>query len=370
LFIALSICKISFGGEEVRSVLQSLVDGKAIPGAVTIVATKDEILDYEAVGFADIEEKIPMQKDALFMIASQTKTMTAVAFMILVDEGKVSLDDPVSKYIPEFAELKVKNEDTSLTRPKTEILIHHLLSHSGGLNKQCPAVKRDDMMTLEARIKEYLKMPLVAEPNTKHIYSRPSLTTVGYLIEIISGKSYNEFMQERIFNPLEMKNTTFTPSLENQKRLPTAYRANSDKTDFEIQKLSHSRPLENPARQPVPSGSIFSDAMDLTNFCQMLAGKGVYKGKRILSEKSVELMGVKFTPDAHTYGLGCQLEGDTFGHGGSLGTRMYIFKDKDLIAIYLIQCVRDNLPNGGNQGEKLFKKAAIKIYDEYKNSKE
>jgi len=371
--LGLLFASAAFAGEyfEVKEAMQKFVDDKAIPGAVTIVATKDKILDYQAVGYFDLETKEPMPKDAVFVIASQTKTFTSTLFMMLVDEGKISLDDEIEKFIPEFANVMVKQEDESLTKPKTKITMRHLLCHEAGLTTDYSNECKPDnkMVNLEERAKIFAKTPLTHEPNTKHRYSNPSIDVIGRVVEIVSGKTFIEFLNERILEPLDMKETTFHPSIEMQKRIPKAYRANDDKTDFVLVNSKSPFALEDTSREPVPAGGLFSTAEDITKFCQMLAGKGVYKGKRYLSENSINEMAKKQTVDAPWYGVGTQVEGDCFGHGGAFGTKMMVFTKEDLVAVFLIQCIRENLPNGGEQAERVFKKVAEEIYDDYKNNK-
>jgi len=356
----------------IRDALQPLIDDGAMSGAVTLVATKDKILDFQAIGYTDVENQISIEKDTIFWIASQSKTVTAVAFLILVDEGKLSIDDSVSKFIPEFANMKVKTED-GVKDAGTPILIKHILAHTSGLPFSVPEeAPKLDSLTLEEAAQAYAKATLMTEPGIKHAYSNAGINIVGRIIEIISGQSFTDFLQERIFTPLEMHDTNFVPSAKQLERLVGAYRTNVD--DVENPELANTKllpakigcltyPLDNPDRQPMPAGGLFSTASDVLIFCQMLANDGIYNSKRIISKDSVNLMAANHNPPGQPhYGLGVAVDTGSraFGHGGAMGTQMWIDRKNDLITIYMIQ--RDgNFPKNGNDGEKFFKEAARKI---------
>jgi len=372
-FASLFIANLAMAEESlVRDALQPLVDDGAMSGAVTLVATKDKILDFQAIGYTDVENKIPMEKDTIFWIASQSKTVTAVAFMILVDEGKVSIDDPVSKYIPEFANMKVKIED-GVKDAENPILIKHILAHTSGLPFSVPEeAPKLDSLTLEQAVQAYAKSTLATEPGVKHAYSNAGINTAGRIIEIISGQSFTDFQNERILKPLGMIDTNFVPSAKQLERLVGAYRTNVN--DTENPELANTKllpakigcltyPLDNPERQPMPAGGLFSTASDVLIFCQMLANGGIYNSKRIISEESVNVLATNHNPPEQPhYGLGAAVDGGNkaFGHGGAMGTQMWIDRKNDLITIYMIQ--RDgNFPKNGNDGEKLFKETAKKL---------
>ena len=335
LTILLSIKYVS-AESKLESALQEFIDDEKIAGVVAVVATKDSVLEFITLGYANIENQISMQKNSLFRVASQTKPMTALAIMILAEEGKLSLDDEVSKYIPEYANLVVVSEEGQTHPPKNKMIVRDLLSHSSGLVGGLPALS--DMNTLEFMVKEFSKHPLKCEPSTKHIYSNVGMISAGRVIEVASGMPYSQFMKERIFIPLEMVDTTFVPTEEQLERFVTAYKANDDSTG--IIAIKDNRNFADSRRQPLPGNGLFSTAPDILNFCQMIANKGVFKGKRIVSEDSVNEMTKKQTYDAPTYGLGWGLDKNYFGHNGSLGTYMRIYNDSK-IKIILSQYVGD-----------------------------
>ena len=198
-------------------VLQPFVESHALAGAVVLVANPDKVLDVEAVGWADIASKKPMRPDCLFWVASQSKPITATALMILVDEGKVNVDDPVEKYLPEFKGQQV-NVSTNTAKPELKpprhpILVREVLSHTSGLpfksDMEQPTL---DLFSLATRVKSYAKMALLFEPGTKSQYSNAGINTAGRIVEVVSGMSFEKFLDERIFKPLGMTDTSFFPS--------------------------------------------------------------------------------------------------------------------------------------------------------------
>ncbi|MGO8746536.1 MAG: serine hydrolase domain-containing protein [Thermoguttaceae bacterium] len=181
--------------------LQPYVDGRVMAGAVLLVADKDKILDLEALGWSDIAAKKPMRCDDVFWIASMTKSVTAAALMILVDEGRVQVDDPVEKYIPEFGMLKVLRPDGTRVPPSHAILIREILSHTSGmrfLNSKDRG--RIDSVPLATSVEHALLEPLLFYPGTKYSYSNEGIDAAGGIVEIVSGMPYERFLQERLFN--------------------------------------------------------------------------------------------------------------------------------------------------------------------------
>lgn len=324
---------------EIASALQPFVDRGALAGAVTLVADGDKVLSVDCVGFSDVASRTPMRPDALFWIASQTKPITVAALMVLVDENKVALDDPIAKYLPEFHDLRVvaeKNDDHVLLKtPKRPVTVRDILSHTSGM-PFASAVEQPtlDALPLRTAARSYAVTPLQTEPGTKYAYSNAGINTAGRIIEVVSGKPYEVFLQERILDPLGMTDTTFRPGREQIARLAKSYKPNSEKTLLEettVDQLTY--PLDDPHRQPMPAGGLFSTANDVARFCQMILNGGTFRGKRILSESSVRLMTTKQTPEPlrDGYGLGWSTDGRTFGHGGAFATNMTIDPTKRLI---------------------------------------
>jgi len=352
-------------GQEIAPTLQPFVDARSLAGAVTLVADKDRVLDLEAVGFADVSNKKKMTTDCLFWIASQSKPITASAFMILVDEGKVNLDDPVSKYLPEFKDLWLTAERDGdhmlLKHPHRPIMIRDILSHTSGLPfisaMETPTL---DGLTLLDATRSYAMTPLVFEPGAKYLYSNAGINTAGRIIEVVAGQPYEQFLEARLIDPLGMKDTTFRPTLAQQKKLAKPYKPNSAKDGLEETSISQLRyPLEDPSRHPMPAGGLFSTAEDVARFCRMILNGGTLDGKRYLSEESVRAMTHKQTgPDVKAeYGLGWSVRGPETGHGGAMATNMTIDRDRGLILIYLVQ--HAGYPNDGGRAQTVFHEAAI-----------
>ncbi|MBB5034718.1 serine hydrolase domain-containing protein [Prosthecobacter vanneervenii] len=343
LFIAL----VSLRAETpkpIASVLQPYVDDKVLAGAVTMVADKDKVVDVTTVGWADIAAKKPMAKDAIFWIASMSKPITATAFMMLVDEGKVSLDDPVEKYLPEFkGQMVVAEKDGEhvlLKKPKHPITVRNVLSHTSGLAfKSAVENPTLDMLPLRVAVLSYAAAPLQFEPDTKYQYANAGINTAARIIEVVSGMSYEDFMQQRLFAPLGMVDTTFWPSEEQEKRIATSYKANEGKTDLEATTVGQLHyPLHERIRQPMPAGGLFSTAADVVKFCQMLLNGGQLNGKRYISEAALKQLQTKQTAEGlNAYSLGYQLNGSAFGHGGAYSTNMSIDPAKGIATVFMVQ---------------------------------
>jgi CubicO group peptidase (beta-lactamase class C family) len=340
------------------------VDRGALAGAVTLVADKDNVLSLNAVGYADVAAKEPMRADTLFWIASQSKPITATALMLLVDEGKLSLDDPVAKHLPEFrSPWLVAEQDKDhvlLKRPQGTVTIRHLLSHTSGLPFRSEMEEPTlDLLRLRDAVRSYAMTPLLFEPGTKYQYSSAGINTAGRIIEVVSGTSYAEFLQQRLFEPLGMKDTTFWPKGDQLKRLVKSYKPSADKmglAETTVTQLKY--PLDDPGRQPMPAGGLFSTAADLGNFCRMVLGGGTFQGRRYLSAAAVREMTRKQTGAAvkESYGLGWATGGGTFGHGGAYATNMTIDAQRGLILVFLVQ--HAGFPRDGGKSHAAFLEAA------------
>ncbi|MFO0877711.1 MAG: serine hydrolase domain-containing protein [Gemmataceae bacterium] len=350
---------------EIQSALQPFVDRGSLAGAVVLVSDKERTLAVEAVGFADVGGKRPMKPDALFWIASQSKPITAAALMILVDEGKVKLDDPVTKYLPEFKQQKIAVKTatgTKLEQPKQVMTVRHLLSHTSGMPfasaKEKPTL---DGLTLKDAVQSYADTPLVTEPGTKFQYANTGINTAGRIIEVVSGMPYEEFLTKHLFEPLGMKDTTFWPNKEQLARLAKVYRPAKGSGDLEETKIAQLRyPLDDRTRQPMPGGGLFSTADDVAAFCRMVLNGGKVGEKRILSEAAVKEMTTKQTGKLpENYGLGWSA-GPAFGHGGALATNMTIDPKSGLITIFLVQ--HAGFPRDGGKAQGAFVNAARKKY--------
>ena len=353
----------------IAAALQPFVDSHALAGAVTLVANKNGILDLRAVGFADVSARKPLRTNALFWIASQSKALTAAALMLLVDEGRLKLDDPVENYLPEFRGqwLIAEQDDAHLTlrKPSRAITVRNILSHTGGLPFQS-AVEQPtlDGLPLREAVFSYALSPLQYEPGSKYEYSNEGINTAGRLIEVLSGMSYETFLQKRLLDPLGMKDTTFWPTKTQLTRLAKVYKPNAAKDGLEETTISQLQyPLDDRKnRYPMPAGGLFSTAQDVARFCRMLLNGGVWEGKRLLSEAAVEQMARKQTGDAvpEGYGLGLSVNGDSFGHGGACNTNMNIDRKRGLITIFLVQ--HTGFPKDGDQSRAKFQEAAEKQF--------
>ena len=217
----------------IAPVLQSFVDKHIAPGVVALVASKDGVLTLEKAGYASLANKTAIGEDALFWIASMSKSLTGTALMMLVDEGRISLDDPVEKYLPEFKGQMVAGPEGTDTPhpPKHPITVREIMSHTSGLVLASEKTLRRTRV-LKDDVAVYAARPLRQEPGTKYEYNNCGINTGGRIIEVVSGMSYADFMQRRLFDPLGMKDTTCWPDEEQAARLAHTARFTEDKTDL------------------------------------------------------------------------------------------------------------------------------------------
>ncbi len=346
----------------VGTAMQEMVARREIAGAVTMVVTANQVLHREANGLADLAAGKPMPADALFWIASMTKPVTGAAILILQDEGRLSVGDPVAKYLPEFAALK-----TPSGRP-ANLTLTQILSHTSGLGEASgPAALK--ARTLAELAPLWLAARMQFEPGAQWKYCQSGINLAGRIVEVVSGKPFDVFVRERIFEPLGMKDTTFYPDANQRARIATAY----------------ARKKENGALEPAPAraeygradgpplgnGGLFSTAEDYARFCQLLLGGGMIEGKRVLSAKAVQALSSVVTGDLPTgffqnetfgkhganYGWGigtCVLKTPhagaaevlspgSYGHGGAWGTQAWIDPAKGVAYVLMVQ--RANFPN-------------------------
>lgn len=362
-------------GGPIAAKLQPFVANHTLAGAVTLVASQDKVLSLETVGDADIATRKPMRPDTIFWIASMSKPMTASALMMLVDEGKVNLDDPVEKYLPEFRGQWLAGEQDRehmlLRHPAHPIKVREILSHTSGLpfstrlERRGDALKIDVLSLREAAF-SYALTPLNAEPGTKFDYSNAGLNTAGRIIEGVSGMPYAEFMARRLFRPLGMKDTTFWPTATQVRRLAKSYKPDASGhglVEIPIDQLSY--PLTDRHRGVSPAGGLFSTATDVSIFCRMILNGGVYAGKRYLSETAVKEMTSKQTGALpQNYGFGWSTSptpGGSFGHGGAYSTNMEVDPARQLVLVFMVQ----HAGYPGTEGGKIlpaFTEAAIAAF--------
>jgi CubicO group peptidase (beta-lactamase class C family) len=336
---------------DIRVRMQSLVDKGVTPGTVTLVIKKGQVLSFEAVGYRDIETRKPMTTDTIFDIRSMTKPVTAIGIMILMEEGRLTLNDAVEKFLPEFKSSAFTDE-----RGSFPITIRHLLTHTSGLplyrlpvSGQIP-IKRDQ--TLVDYVSFLAKQTPEYEPGTQHRYASGGFAILGRIIEVVSGLPYDQFIRERIFVPLGMKDSSFFVAVDKLDRLASIYRIQNGKLSKWEELMAYSRK----AKYPGPEFGMYSTASDMAALSQMLLNGGIYKGHRILSRLSVQQMAANQTfgiNSAVTHrpvvqGFSWGLAGDpindfplttpgSFGHNGAFGTIFWIDPEEGLIRIFLEQ---------------------------------
>ena len=362
--------------------LQHFIDNDEITGAVTAVVGPDGIIAIEAFGLADVAKKRSMGKDSMFWIASMTKPMTAMGVMMLVEEGKVKLDDPLEKFVPEFKGIQVKTAQ-GVVASKRLVTVKDLLTHTSGVDTGAvtPAGAPVDTLPLAEMAVAFAKKPLTDQPGAKWSYNNNGINLLGRIIEVTSGKPYEDFMEERLFEPLGMTNTTFWPTPDHLDVAAKPYSKNKETGALvEAKNARFSEPLHNPKRTPLPAGGLFSCAKDLSKLYQMLLNEGQLGGKRYLKASTLKQMAtnqlgdlpkVSFAPGMQM-GLGFHivnvpqdatesLSAGTYGHGGAFGTQAWIDPVKKRAYVLLIQ--RVDLKNSDQSDiRREFQKAAKEAY--------
>ncbi len=348
---------------EVNAAMQAFVDAGDIAGAVTLVGHRGKIVHLGAVGLADIDSQRPMKRSHLFSIASMTKPIVAAAVMILQDEGKLSFDDKVSQYIPAFADAKLDNGKL----PAREITIRDCVTHTAGLGggQIFPG-------SLENAVNELAKQPMAFSPGEKWQYS-PGLNVAGRIVEIVAQQPLDEFLRQRIFEPLNMNQTTFFPDEKQIRRIATLYEKRGNPAV--LMSATSFLGTYSEIEAPNPSGGLFSTASDLFRFYQMVLNDGTFRRKQIVSHAGVTEMTSPATGDLQTgftpgncWGLGwcivrepqgttAMLSPGTFGHGGAYGTQGWV--DPKTKTIYVLMIQRKGLENSdASEMRKTFQQVA------------
>lgn len=349
----------------IAAAVQPFVDKQELAGAVMLVADKDSILVTDAAGWADVAGQKKMQTDSVFWIASQSKPITATALMLLVDEGKLTLDDPVEKFLPEFrGQMFVAEKDTEhvlLKKPRHPITVRNVLSHTSGLPfKSALEEPTLDLYPLGARVRSYTIHPLDFDPDTKYQYSNEGINVAGQIVEVLTGTTFEEFCDQRLFQPLGMQDTTFWPNETQAARIAVSHKPGKDGKGLEPTTISQLYyPLTNrQIRFPMPAGGLFSTAHDLSLFYRMLLRGGELDGKRYLSEAAVKELTKRQTPAEfkESYGLGFGVSPTTFGHGGAYSTNSFADTQRGQIFIWLVQ--HAGFPGEGGKSQDAFLKAA------------
>jgi CubicO group peptidase (beta-lactamase class C family) len=348
--------------------MKSLVDQGRLAGVVTMVARHGKLVEFEATGKRNIAAGLPMEKDSIFRIYSMTKPITGVAMMMLFEEGKWQLNDPVAQYIPEFANLKVYGTDANgnvvLKEQTHPVTMRELMSHTGGFTygffSKTPVDKLQldaDVLNLDNSLEEMIhrvaKLPLNAQPGSEWHYSI-SVDIQGYIVQKLSGMPFDEFLQKRIFKPLNMVDTAFYVPADKLKRFVELYDYDKD-GKFEVLKGGLNHDYSKKPALSSGGGGLVSTAGDYMRFCQMLLNGGQLDGVRLLSPRSVELMrtnvlqpplttfapgtgfGLDFAVVTDAVAAGGYYGKGTYLWGGAAGTWFWIDPTDDLIVVGMIQ---------------------------------
>jgi len=281
--------------ERIDALLQDYVDKGILPHALTFVAKNGQVIHNKAFGWRDVEKQIPLQKDDIFRMYSQTKAVTTVALMTLFEQGKFQLDDPVSKYIPEMTDQVIipgSNPAKLQTRKAASpVLIRHLLSHTSGITgtRPQPSMPPKEYNTLEEYVKNLVQAPLLFDPGTKWNY-HPASDVAAYLVEYFSGKSLQEYFQETIFEPLGIEEMAYYYDEEYKDRFVSIYHADSTGKLTPIEIWSGRYPFgEN--RQFAQGGTGLNGTIEgYARFCQMILNGGIFNNQRILGRRTIEIM--------------------------------------------------------------------------------
>ena len=346
----------------IKPAMEELLKQKRAAGVVTLVVRDGRTVHVEAAGMANIEKKKPMTPDTIFWIASMTKGITSTAVQILVDEGKVSLDEPASKWLPELAKVKVGGR--ALFRP---ITLRDLLSHTSGIAD--PARKpTDGNVPIAQYALDLLKEPFEFQPGSEFEYGF-GLTVAGRIVEIASGRTFEQFVGERIITPLGMKDTTWHPDAAQRERVARTYKLSADGSALVPAHNAFLTSEPDIKREAEPSGGLFSTAADMARFYQMVLNGGELDGKRIVSAKGVTEMTKPHSASGKPiqYGLGWfnnaaekksapHMSAKSFGHGGAFGTHGWIDPEKKMVTVFMVQNVL--VPKGGELRDKFLELAA------------
>jgi CubicO group peptidase (beta-lactamase class C family) len=280
-------------------VLQKAVDDHQVAGAVAMLAKGGRLAHATAVGYQDVAARVPMSEHSMFRIYSMTKPITAVAVMMLFEQGKFALDEPVSTYLPEFGTVTVADPDGTARRPSRPVSIRDLLLHTSGLDHRTSARYRDAQIrsraiTLPQFVRNIVRLPLMEDPGTRWRYSE-STTVLGRLVEIWSGEPFDQFLQSHVFRPLGMSDTGFWVGPEQQQRLATVYSPGAHALEpIEIESVPFT---ERPALLEGAVGLV-STTGDYLRFAQMLLNRGQLDGARLLKPETVDTMVVNGLSDA------------------------------------------------------------------------
>ena len=349
-----------------KRAMENIAAGK-ICGASVLVCQNGETVYKNCFGTVSPLSDIPVDDSTVYRIMSMTKPITAVAAMIMIERGLLSLDTPIEKYIPEFAvqEIMRENESGELVpcgKAKTKITVFHLLTHTSGIGSrpiweaQFRKMTADDKKDLASSVKYFSRAGLAFEPFTIQAYSaNAAFATLGRIIEIISGMNYNDFLRENIFEPCGMKDTTFTPSAEQWARMIKMHNM-KDGVAVEAPSREGYISRDFPCTNFLGGSGLISTLEDYGNFAQMLLDGGVFGGRRIISEESVKALGTpqipeELQPGAARWGLAMRVvvgkhrrPVGTYGWSGAYGTHFWVDPENGITAVYM----KNSLFDGGS----------------------
>jgi CubicO group peptidase (beta-lactamase class C family) len=377
--------KVGMSGERLArldAMLSGAVQDNRLPGIMTLVQRRGEIVQFGCYGMMDIEAQKPMREDTIFRIYSMTKPIISVALMMLFEEGRFSLHDPVAMYIPAFAKTQVYDSSTPLGNylvpQKSPMNIRQLLTHTSGLSygmfQDSPVdvlysqylenyFKRDQ--TLQECIEALAEVPLAFQPGTQWRYSLAT-DVAGYLVQVLSGMPLADFLQERIFKPLGMVDTAFQVTPDKLDRLAQIYKTQNlqSSTPLSADEVGMIKDVSVPTHCPSGGGGLTSTLGDYLKFANCLLNKGAYEGGCILGRKTLEYMASNHVPEklfplilgvsylGTGFGLGFRVTMETggtryissvgeFGWSGAAQTHFLVDPQEELITLYMTQMLPD-----------------------------
>lgn len=348
--------------------MTEFVEQGTIAGAVTLLARRGVVVSLEAVGYQDLELKVPMHPRSIFQIRSMTKPITAAGIMILLEEGRLLLSDPVQKYVPEFrnqvrAEARDGEKVLSSRRPARPVTIYDLLTHTSGMRD---ASVDGEGGTLAEGVALLSNVPLEFDPGERFLYSNGGFEALGRIIEVVSGQPYEEFIQQRVLRPLEMSDTFFFPPPDKCSRIASHYEPYNGTLRRYLGYLNppwfrpeECRAYATSVRYAGPSWGLFSTAPDVAAFHDMMLNGGIHKGARILSRASVQAMtsiqtgnlaggpweyglGWFVLRDRHRDGRPIPSSPGSYDHSGLRGTFGWVDPRDELIGVMMIQLEGDD----------------------------
>jgi CubicO group peptidase (beta-lactamase class C family) len=362
----------------ISAAMDEMIAKQEIAGAVTAVINRDDLLHLDSTGYADIASKREMRPDTLFWIASMTKPVTGAAILMLQDEGKLNVADPVAKYLPEFSNLKTPSGKLA------NLTIAQILTHTSGLGEASGSAAQK-AKTLADLVPIWLAAPMQYEPGERWKYTQSGINAASRIVEVVSGMTFDVFLQKRLFDPLGMRNTTFYPTDEQRSRLATAYAKNKETGALEpVAPRADFGPRDRP---PQGNGGLYSTAPDYARFTRMLLDGGTLDGRRYLSSAAMTFLTTPQTGDLPTGffqadiygnrganyawglatcilraphdGVAAMLAPGTYGHGGAWGTQAWIDPAKKVAYVLMVQ--RSNFPNSdASDVRRAFQQAAAR----------